>query len=207
MIKTQGRPRQFDTDQALETAMRLFWQNGYEGTSIAQLADAIGVKAPSLYAAFGNKERLFQRALERYGEQNGCMYHRAFERPTAREVARAVLEGEVELVTRRNTPDGCLVVLGAVITSPASEPVRRMMAGLRAKAQSWLRERFEQARREGDLPENSDPAALACYIMTINCGLAVQAKSGVGRRALMQVVDLAMQQWPEAEPGSRNNKR
>lgn len=193
----KGRPRAFDTDKALETALRLFWSHGYEGTSVAMLADAMGIKVPSLYAAFGNKEALFMKAVERYGELNGAMYHDAFRKTTSAGMARAVLEGEVELVTRTNAPDGCLVILGAVITSPESENIRRFMCDLRAMAQGWMRDKFDEFRQSGDLPDDADPAALACYIMTLNAGLAVQAKSGATRDMLMNVVDAAMAAWPE----------
>ena len=192
----RGRPRKFDRAEALDTALKLFWQHGYEGTSIAMLAEAIGVKVPSLYAAFGNKENLFLECIERYGELNGALYHESFKRPTAREVARSILEGEVELVTRRGTPDGCLMVQGALVTSPESEKIRKMMAGMRAMAEKWIEERFQMAVDEGDLPKSADPSALACYLMTLNSGLAVQAKSGVKKKQLLKVIDAAMANWP-----------
>ncbi|HEX9769029.1 MAG TPA: TetR/AcrR family transcriptional regulator [Kiloniellales bacterium] len=193
----RGRPRNFDKAEALDIALKLFWQHGYEGTSVAMLAEAIGVNVPSLYAAFGNKESLFLRCIERYGELNGKMYHESFKKKTAREVARSILEGEVELVTRRGTPDGCLMVQGALATSPESESIRKMMAGMRGMAEKWMVERFRHAIDDGDLPSDADPAALACYLMSLNSGLAVQAKSGVGKKQLLKVVDIAMRSWPE----------
>lgn len=192
----RGRPRNFDKAEALDIALKLFWQHGYEGTSVAMLAEAIGVNVPSLYAAFGNKESLFLRCIERYGELNGKMYHESFKKKTAREVARSILEGEVELVTRRGTPDGCLMVQGALATSPESESIRKLMAGMRGMAEKWMVERFRHAIDAGDLPSDADPAALACYLMSLNSGLAVQAKSGVGKKQLLKVVDIAMQNWP-----------
>ena len=192
----RGRPRKFDKTQALDIALKLFWQHGYEGTSVAMLADAIGVNVPSLYAAYGNKEALFLECVGRYSELNGKMYHESFRKKTAREVARAILEGEVELVTRRGTPDGCLMIQGALATSPESDSIRKMMAGMRAMAERWMAERFQKAMDEGDLPKNADPKALACYLMSLNSGLAVQAKSGVGRKQLLSVVDIAMRSWP-----------
>lgn len=194
----KGRPRQFDKDQALDTALQLFWQHGYEGVSVAMLADAMGIKVPSLYAAFGNKEDLFLQAVERYGALNGCMYHDSFKKKTARDVARAILDGKVELVTRQSTPNGCLMVQGALVTSPESEKIRRLMADMRGMAERWMKERFEQAQKDGDLSPDADPAALACYLMTVNSGLAVQAKSGVKRAQLKKVVDIAMRGWPDA---------
>lgn len=192
----KGRPRGFDSERALDTALTLFWEHGYEGVSVARLAQAMGINIPSLYAAFGNKERLFIRAVEHYCALNGALYHDALAKPTAREVAQAVLDGEVALVTQPNRPDGCLMVQGALVTSPASEPLRLMMSRLRATAEGWMRDRFARARDEGDLPPDADPAALACYLMTLNSGLAVQARSGVPRAQLEQVVALAMRNWP-----------
>lgn len=193
---SRGRPRKFDKQQALDTALKLFWLHGYEGTSIALLAQEIGVNVPSLYAAFGNKEALFLQAVERYGQLNGSLYHDSLAKPTAREVARAILEGEVELVTRPEYPDGCLMVQSALVTSPESEKIRCMIAGMRGMAEGWMAERFRKAQAEGDLPAHADPEALACYIMTLNSGLAVQAKSGVGKEQLMRVVEIAMANWP-----------
>lgn len=192
----RGRPRSFDKAKALDTALKLFWQHGYEGTSVAMLAETIGVNVPSLYAAFGNKESLFLECIERYSELNGELYHESFKKRTAREVARSILEGEVDLVTRRGTPDGCLMVQGALATSPESESIRKMMADMRAMAEGWMVERFQRAVDEGDLPADADPVALACYLMTVNSGLAVQAKSGAKKKRLLGVVEIAMRNWP-----------
>jgi AcrR family transcriptional regulator len=192
----RGRPRNFDKAAALDAALKLFWRHGYEGTSMAMLTEAIGVNVASLYGAFGNKESLFVHCVERYSELNGDLYHESLKKKTARDVAHSILEGEVELVTRRGTPDGCLMIQGALTTSPDAEKIRQMMVQMRAMAQKWIADRFRQAVVEGDLPPDADPAALACYLMTINSGLAVQAKSGVGKKQLLKVVELAMRGWP-----------
>ncbi len=193
----KGRPREFDKEKALDIALELFWRHGYEGVSIAALANALGIKVPSLYAAFGNKESLFLKAVERYGQSAGHIYHESFKKKTAREVAQAILEGEVKLVTQKNRPNGCLMVQGALVTSPESEKISTMMAGMRGMAEKWMADRFKQAQKEGDLPADADPKALACYIMTINSGLAVQARSGVSKARLKQVVQIALQNWPK----------
>jgi AcrR family transcriptional regulator len=200
----RGRPRNFDKAEALDTALELFWRHGYEGTSMAMLTEAIGVNVASLYAAFGNKESLFVQCVERYSELNGDLYHESLKKETARDVARSILEGEVELVTRRGTPDGCLMIQGALATSPDAEKIRKMMAQMRAMAEKWMADRFRKAVDEGDLPSDADPAALACYLMTVNSGLAVQAKSGVGKKQLLKVVEIAMREWP-ASGKDRNN--
>jgi AcrR family transcriptional regulator len=200
----RGRPRNFDKTEALDTALELFWRHGYEGTSMARLTEAIGVNVASLYAAFGNKESLFAQCVERYSELNGDLYHESLKKETARDVARSILEGEVELVTRRGTPDGCLMIQGALATSPDAEKIRKMMAQMRAMAEKWMADRFRKAVDEGDLPSDADPAALACYLMAVNSGLAVQAKSGVGKKQLLKVVEIAMREWP-ASRKDRNN--
>jgi len=194
--KPRGRPRTFDKVAALDTALRLFWRHGFEGTSIAALAHAVGVTIPSLYLAFGNKESLFMRAVERYGQYNGKLYEKAFKKRSAREVARSILEGEVDLVLGRDTPDGCLMVQGALATSPESETVRLAMAELRRVAEAEVADRFRQAVKEGDvLPDGADPDALAAYVMTVASGLAVQARTGFSRAQLDRVVDIAMGIW------------
>ena len=192
----RGRPRNFDKAEALDAALELFWKHGYEGTSMAMLTESIGVNVASLYAAFGNKESLFVQCVERYSELNGDLYHESLKKKTAREVACSILEGEVELVTRRGTPNGCLMIQGALTTSPAAEKIRQMMARMRTTAEKWMSARFRQAIAEGDLPSDADPAALACYLMTLNSGLAVQAKSGVGKKQLLKVIQISMRGWP-----------
>lgn len=191
-----GRPRQFDREAALDIALKLFWQHGYEGASVAQLAKAMGINAPSLYAAFGCKETLFVEAVKRYGDLHCAFYPEVLAQETAYDVARKMLEEEVELITKHDHPNGCLIVLGALVTSPGSEAIRAQVSAMRNMGEQWLCDRFKRAKKEGDLPENADPAALACYIMTLNSGLAVQAKSGVSKKQLKQVVEIALRNWP-----------
>ncbi|HEU5046936.1 MAG TPA: TetR/AcrR family transcriptional regulator [Rickettsiales bacterium] len=191
-----GRPRKFEREAALDIALKLFWQHGYEGTSVARLAEAIGINPPSLYAAFGSKEALFIEAIKRYGDMHCAFYPEVLAQKTAYDVARKMLEEEVELVTKRDHPNGCLVVQGALVTSPESEAIRAQVSDMRNMAEQWLCERFKKAKKEGDLPQDADPAALACYLMTLNSGLAVQAKSGVSRKRLKQVVEIALSNWP-----------
>lgn len=193
---SRGRPRKFDKEKALNTALKLFWEHGYEGVSVALLANEIGINIPSLYSAFGNKEALFIKAVEHYGELNGKMYHDAFKKKTAKEVAKAILLGEVELVTRRGSPDGCLMIQGALATGPEAKSVQLMMARQRKLAEKWVEERFKRAQKDGDLPKSANPAHLASFIMTLNSGIAVQAKSGSTKKELEHIVEIAMKGWP-----------
>lgn len=193
----KGRPRTFDKEKAMDIALKLFWRHGYEGVSVAVLAQKMGINVPSLYAAFGNKENLFLKAVERYGQSASRIYHDSFRKKTAREVAQAILDGEIELVTQKDKPNGCLMVQGALVTSPESEKISLQMADMRGMAERWMAERFRQAKRDGDLPADAEPATLACYIMTLNSGLAVQARSGVSKTQLKKVVKIAMSNWPK----------
>ncbi|MFI6990245.1 TetR/AcrR family transcriptional regulator [Nonomuraea wenchangensis] len=191
-----GRPRGFDADEALERAMLAFWQHGYEGASLATLTEAMGISAKSMYAAFGNKEELFRKALERYTEGPSAYLARALEEPTALGVATAILAGVVRTTTRPAHPHGCLGVQGALAASDAGREVRDLLAAWRNDGCSRLRERFQRAVDDGDLPPESDPRLLARYVTTLAFGIAVQAASGVGRAELQEMADAALRTWP-----------
>ncbi len=192
----KGRPREFDIEKALDAALLLFWRHGYEGVSIATLSKNLNISVPSLYAAFGNKETLFLKTVEHYAKDAGHIYHESFKKKTAYEVAKAILEGEVNLVTQKDKPNGCMMVQGALVTSPESEAISQRMAQMRLTAEGWMADRFRQAIKEGDLPASVDAKTLACLIMTINSGLAVQARSGVNKAQLKKVVSSLLEGWP-----------
>ncbi|MFT2014555.1 TetR/AcrR family transcriptional regulator [Streptomyces sp. 796.1] len=191
-----GRPRGFDADEALERAMLTFWEHGYEGASLATLTGAMGISAKSMYAAFGNKEELFRRALARYTEGPSAYLARALEEPTAREVAAAILAGTVRTTTRPAQPHGCLGVQGALAASAAGSDVRDLLAAWRNDGCCRVRDRFVRAREDGDLPPESDPVLLARYVTTLVFGIAVQAASGVDREELQRMADAALRTWP-----------
>lgn len=193
-----GRPRGFDTDEALEHAMRVFWEQGYEGSSLTDLTSAMGISRTSMYAAFGNKDDLFRRALERYTEGPAEYGARALQEPTARQVATAFLIGSVQATTRPGCPAGCLGVQGSLAAGATARDARDALIAWRNEGTSRLRERFEQAVDEGDLPPDTDPALLARYIMTVSNGIAVQAAGGTTRNDLRQVADAAMRNWSPA---------
>ncbi|NYI05811.1 TetR/AcrR family transcriptional regulator [Allostreptomyces psammosilenae] len=191
-----GRPRGFDADEALERAMLVFWEHGYEGASLAVLTEAMGISAKSMYAAFGNKEELFRKALERYTEGPGGYLTRALEEPTALGVATAILAGAVRTTTRPATPPGCMGVQCALTTSDTGRAVRDLLAAWRNNGCNRVRERFQRAVDEGDLPPGTDPGLLAHYVTTLAFGIAVQATSGVGRDELQGMADAALRNWP-----------
>jgi AcrR family transcriptional regulator len=192
-----GRARAFDTDEALDRAMTVFWSKGYEATSLSDLTDAMGINRPSLYAAYGNKEELFRKALERYGEGPSGYEREALAAPTARQVAEGLLRGAADVQTDPDTPAGCLAVLGTTYCAEDSSPIGKTLIDFRLAGHAAIRERFERAHAEGDLPPDADPTALTHYIGTVVCGMAVLAASGVARDELERVIELTIQAWPQ----------
>jgi AcrR family transcriptional regulator len=192
-----GRARTFDADEALDRAMTVFWSKGYDGTSLADLTEAMGISRPSLYAAYGNKEELFRKALERYGEGPSSYEREALEQPTARAVAEGLLRGAADVQTDPDTPAGCLATLGTTYCAEDSSPVGKTVIAFRLAGHAAIRERFERARAEGDLPPDADPKALTHYIGTVVCGMAVLAASGATRTELERVIELTMRAWPQ----------
>lgn len=193
-----GRPREFDVNEALDAVLCVFWRKGYEGASYADLTRAAGVERPALYAAFGNKEAMFRKALERYTERYLGYIRAALTLPTSRETVRAILDGAIDLHTRDPEHPGCLGINGALAASDEAESVRQALIEWRAEGQKWLTERFARAREEGDLPPSSDPQALAMYLLAVLHGLAVQAKAGFTREMQQAVAGQVLAGWPGA---------
>jgi AcrR family transcriptional regulator len=191
-----GRPREFDADRALDRALEIFWRNGYEGASLPALTKAMGINRPSLYAAFGNKQALFRKAVERYERGPASYARKALKKPTAREVVEALLEGVVALLTNPRNPGGCLMVQGALACGENANGVRQELASLRAAGVAAIRRRFQRAIDEGDLPARADASVLARFVATVTHGLAVQAASGASRKELLRVKDMVLRTWP-----------
>lgn len=203
-MASAGRPRGFDTDEALEAAMRTFWAYGYEGASLARLTDAMGISRRALYAAFGNKERLFGQAVERYVQGPGVYVIAALERPTAREAVGALLYGAVAAHTTHGQPAGCLLVNSTLSAGPTEDAIRRELADLREISVLMIATRFRRAQADGDLASTVDPDQFARYIVTVSQGLAVQAAGGVLQPELHGVVQQTLAMWPEIgrDPGT-----
>jgi AcrR family transcriptional regulator len=191
-----GRPRSFDTEAAVEAAMQVFWRKGYEGTSLSDLTAAMGINPPSLYAAFGSKEALFRRAMDRYENGPGGYTPKALQAPTARDVAEQLLAGAVALHGTTRNPKGCLGVQGALACGDTASAVQADLSGRRVIVERLVRERFERAKVDGDLPAGADPAALARYLRAVICGMAVQSADGATRADLQNTADMAMRAWP-----------
>jgi len=200
-----GRHREFDVEKALDGALCVFWRKGYEGASYADLVEATGVERPALYAAFGNKEALFRRALARYYERHLDYIPEALRLPTARDVTSFILNSAIDLNTRYPDHPGCLGINGVLAGSDEAEPVRQALIDARADGEAQLRERFERAKAEGDLPETAKPEALAAFVMAVLHGMAVQAKAGFSREMLQAVAEQALAAWPadgSTQPGT-----
>jgi AcrR family transcriptional regulator len=191
-----GRPREFDIDKALDQAVEVFWQRGYEGASLSELTKTMGISRTSLYAAFGDKEGLFGRAAAHYETGRADYMSHALEAPTAREFARRLLQGAVDLHSDPDNPKGCMVVQSALACGGESDDIRHQLSTRRLVGEERIRDRFERARDEGDLPADCDPGDLARFIKAVIYGLAVQSVGGATRPELQGVADMAMRSVP-----------
>lgn len=196
-VKRVGRPRAFDREQALSTALDLFWRHGYEGTSTAQLTAAIGIAPPSLYAAFGSKGALYREVLALYGQRYGGFLSQPMSGTGS---AHAAIEQMLQAAARQfadaRHPLGCMVAAGELQASPAQVTLVADVAGLRQAAQLAIRTRLNRARQEGELPADTDTATLAAYFAMVVQGLAVQARDGAKPALLKRLAELAMLAWP-----------
>jgi len=193
-----GRPREFDRDEALAKARDLFWARGYEGVSMADLVEALGLASARIYAAFGSKETLFREAVTLYDAGEGGFATRALaEEPTARAAIGRMLREAIETYTRRGRPTGCMVVSAATNCASANEGVREWLSEFRRRRTASLVERLEQAVAEGEFPAETNAQKLGDYFATVLHGLSVQARDGVPRRRLLGMADLAMGVLPQ----------
>ncbi|MEP6873250.1 MAG: TetR/AcrR family transcriptional regulator [Burkholderiales bacterium] len=197
--KPRGRPLSFDRDAALEQAMHVFWERGYEAASIADLTTAMNITPPSLYTAFGDKERLFLEAIERYALGPGSAGPRALaEEPTARGAIERWLKEAAEELTRSCHPKGCMVVMATTNCSVAAEHVQTALTKRRAAAIATIKLRIQHGVDNGELPSDTDAKALSNFYSTVYQGMSMQAKDGATRASLMATVDAAMRAWPPA---------
>jgi AcrR family transcriptional regulator len=192
----KGRPREFCTDQALAAALRVFWSQGYEGASLNDLTEAMGITKPSLYAAFGNKEALFKKALDLYEREKLDYIGRAMEAPTARGVAERLLRGALEAQMSSCDPKGCMGVINSVACGVEAESIRTEVLARGARAKQALFARFERAKAEGDLPADTDLQGLSTYLTAIMQGLAVQEGAGASCAELKSLIDTSLAMWP-----------
>ena len=195
---TVGRPREFDLEEALSAALKVFWRKGYEAASLTELTEAMGITRPSLYCAFGNKEELFKKALDLYEREKLSFIDGALSAPTGYQAIERLWLGGVDVHTDPETP-GCMGVNSVLACQGvASESVRDELVNRRLDFEARLRERLQQAQTDGDLPADSDVAALTTYCITVSQGLALQATMGAKRETLLMVVRTALQAIPRA---------
>lgn len=194
---SRGRPRQFDKNEALDHMMMVFWTKGYEGTSTEDLCKAVGVNKPSLYAAFGNKESMFLQVLDHYRQAPASYVNRALKMPTAREVFRELMHGVVDLTTDPKLPGGCLLINGALARGSGSGMPQKELTKRRIGGEQEIKERFEQAVANGDLPPDADTGSLAKLAATFIWGISVQAVNGCSNSELKKLAALAISAFDE----------
>jgi AcrR family transcriptional regulator len=201
----RGRRREFNVDDALERAMLLFWGRGYEPTSISDLCAAMGITPPSLYAAFGDKKRLFLKALDRYAERHASFAGRALaEEPTAERAVRRLLNDAVETYFDPRHPKGCMIVLAATNCAAGSDDIRDALAARRRGLERAIRDRIAMDRTA---VVSADAATLAATVVAIMFGLALMARDGASRAAMRRVVEQFMAAWPRARTGPHARQR
>ena len=193
----RGRPREFCVDHALTEALRVFWQKGYEGTSLTDLTEAMGITRPSLYAAFGNKESLFRKALDLYEREKLAYIGQALEQPTARKVAEFMMRGALENATGGDGgPHGCLRVTTAAVCGEGAESIRCEIMERTKSGKDSLIARFKRAQDQGDLRADIDPEGLTRVLVAYLQGLSIQASMGDTREDLEKLVEAALAIWP-----------
>lgn len=191
-----GRPRRFDIDDVLDKALDVFWQKGYEGASLPDLTQAMGINKPSLYAAFGNKEQLFLKAVERYENRPDAYFYPSLQQPTAFKVIERMLLGAAAAASNPDHPKGCVLVQSALSCSDDAMRVKQALIERRQAGAQLLIERLLQAQRDGDLPTSSDASALARFVITVLQGISVQSSSGATAAELQSIALTALQAIP-----------
>jgi AcrR family transcriptional regulator len=187
-----GRPRSFDRDDAVAAVLPIFMAKGYEGAAFGELIEAMGIRPPSFYAAFGSKKELFDEVVALYARRGATIVAAALERPTAFEAVETLLRGTADADTDPSRPGGCLFVQGALTCSAKAEGVRSDLASRRFAIEPILAERLARGRSEGDDSVAGEPAKVARFLSTVIQGLAVQAAGGAGRAALHEIVDVTL---------------
>ena len=196
--RPRGRPRSFDRDAALESAMEVFWEKGFEAASISDLTEAMGLNPPSLYSAFGDKEGLFIEAVDRYanGNQTSCPYA---DEATARGAIERLLTYSAHELTESSHPRGCLMAMATTTAVNSSDRLQKVIADKRASAREHLRERIKRGIKDGDVPAGTDASALADFYFTILSGMSMQAREGATRKSLIATVEQAMSLFPKVQ--------
>ena len=193
-----GRPRTFDRDEAIRQAMALFWQHGYESTSLAMLKSNLGnsITAPSFYAAFGSKEALFEEVVEcymaTYGQVNDCLWDDTLD---PRDAIERALRGSAKMQTEQGHPSGCLIALSVNTCSPANEHIREILTAQRDRTRAGFLRCVTRAKERGLLASHTDVRALALTLHSFEIGLSTEARDGATGVELDAAVSSAMKAW------------
>lgn len=195
-VVKMGRPRAFSEAEALDAAVRVFWEKGYEGTSLDDLTRAMGINRSSLYASFGDKETLFRKVIARYSTGPMASLWQALQQPTARAVVETLLRAEVNFLADPSHPPGCLTLQGGMACGSGAENVKQVMIDWRKSGLSRLQKRFQRAHQAGDLATDVNPKDLARYILIVMNGLGVQAANGATKSEMTRAVEMALRSMP-----------
>jgi AcrR family transcriptional regulator len=187
-----GRPTGFDKDQALDVAMRLFWERGYEGTSMADLSQAMGIHPSSIYAAFGDKQALFALAAKRYADVPAQYMARALEQPTLRGFLLAAFDNTVEFLAAKDHPSSCFTLTGAIACGVDTEPAKVLMREMRLQNEAAIKARLLKARKAGEFPSEKNVDDYTRYLSSLLSGLAIQAANGSTRAELKRTAEIAL---------------
>jgi len=208
-MAARGRPRDFDRDIALRKAVEVFWERGYEGTSLKDLTEAMGIASASIYACFGSKEALFREAMALYTSMEGQPPRRALhDQPTARAAIHAMLQATADVITLPGLPHGCMLILASPTGAVENHAVREFLAGGRRGQLREIRERLDRGVTDGDLlvsPIGLD--AIARYYTTVMQGLSLQARDGASRDELEAVITCAMAGWDVLVSGQHGRQK
>lgn len=200
----RGRPRAFDRDAAIAKATRLFWERGYETTSVSELTEAMGIRPGSLYAAFGDKRSLFKEVVHTYGRSaaGGLMKAALQEEPTARQAFARILREAAAIYPDPSHPAGCLIISAATNVTAQDDEIAAFLRDLRNANLTVLHDRLCAAQQQGELPSDANPRALAGYFAATIQGMSQRARDGADAAELAEIAELAMAAWPEREPGA-----
>lgn len=188
-----GRPREFDREKALIQARDFFWQHGYEGTSMSDLVEVLGIASARIYKAFGSKEALFREAVQHYEKNEGGFALDALKQQNIKDAMTQLFQDAVKLYNQINHSFGCMVVSSASILSEENQNLLEWMTQQRIERGQSLVQRFEQAKSDGQLLADADPEILGQYYGLVLHGLSVQARDGYSEKMLLSVTNFALQ--------------
>lgn len=195
-VKRRGRPKCFDEEIALEKAMLLFWQYGYEATSINDLTQALGITAPSLYSSFGGKAALFEKCLNYYLQHEACLVDEIFKKSRTAKVAIEIYLFEtLKRLIQENKPVGCMLVVSTMNCSNANLDIQQQLLEKRLNNKTKIYDRLKRGQLDGDIPYSSDIRVMTDYFMTLIQGMTIQARDGATYEQLENVLRFAIQSW------------